>query len=117
MKSDFKFSNKSFGFYNPNTKEAIACLNEDFQRGGHRNNGTFSVNKNPTEKDVITDIIYTLNHEYIHALHHKLDKHSFITDRKSTEYIVYYMIGNGGNNIFHWHYGIQKNANWEKIIS
>lgn len=98
--------------------EHIAILNRInimlpcFKTGQHYNNGIRPLKIKYTEKKMITAIIYTLNHEMIHAVQYLI--HPCI--RPKDEHIVYNMIGNGGNGFINELYGIRKNHKWQKVI-
>jgi hypothetical protein len=110
-KSDFIFEDTCFGFYNQENKTAYCCLNNYFVNGRHRKKINDPIYP---EDNMIEDIIYTLNHETIHAVHDQVEG---INDARETECIVYNMLGNGGNLFFHAFYGIQINTKWEKILN
>jgi len=118
VKTDFIFKIKPHGFYAHDLKTAYVCLNQSLVFGMHRNDGFNDPMKiNYEEDDLIEDVLYIINHELIHAMHHKLDAKTYlpISSRKS-EYIAYYMLGNGHNVFFNVFYNIPRNISWEKSL-
>jgi len=61
-----------------------------------------------TDEGYIEDIIYTINHEFIHLISNRANRQKL----KQGEYIVYYMLGNGGNNYFHDFFKIKRDLTW-----
>jgi hypothetical protein len=83
-----------------------------FKTSQHYNDGVRALKIKYTEKRMITAIIYTLNHEMIHAVQHIIQP----CIRPKDEHIVYNMIGNGGNRFINEVYRIRKNSKWQKVI-
>ena len=98
--------------------EHVAILNRinimlpSFKTGQHYNNGRRRLNIKYTEKKMIKAIIYTINHEMIHAVQHIIQP----CIRPKDERIVYNMIGNGHNKFINQLYGIPRNHKWQKVI-
>jgi len=103
--------------YFPSKQKSTIRINlTSFDEGQHQNHNHETI-PCPTHRliDVIIEgITYTLTHELIHhftnilALEH--------VKSKPAERIVYYMIGNGGNEWFNEFFKIPEDKEWMKII-
>lgn len=108
MKFEFRFSTHHFGGYNK--KKKIVFINlPSFTSGGHTHDGVTDGDFNPSDQQLMDDICYCIEHEYLHYIQHKL-----ISNIQSlpTERIIYYMIGNGGNEYFNIYYNITIDDVW-----
>jgi len=95
-------------------RESITVYLKAFTNGLHKNQGKRHLIKarlnpnNMSDENMIEDISYTINHEFIHLISNR----AYRQNHKQGEYIVYYMINNGGNNYFHDFFKIKKDLNW-----
>jgi len=109
----FTWHSRWYGCY-PNDKESIMVDLTALGDGSHDNDGIVPRHLfgRYTEDQIIKDVVYTINHEVIHLAQDILEDVELL----EAEYIVYNMIGNGGNGGLNRYFNIKKNKKWEKII-
>jgi len=95
-------------------RESITVYLRAFTNGLHKNKGekqlqtAYENKENMTDEGYIEDIIYTINHEFIHLISNRAKRQN----HKQGEYIVYYMLNNGGNQYFHDFFKIKRDLKW-----
>ncbi|NIU00389.1 MAG: hypothetical protein GWN01_05455 [Nitrosopumilaceae archaeon] len=108
---DYSFENFKEGFGKFIPPNHVIIFLRRFTNGLHRNDG-FKIDPDYNENKLIQDIIYTDIHETIHYVTYKeLGKLG-----KPLEYIVYYMIGNGGNRFLNYFWKIPERKEWTQFL-
>jgi len=111
IKTNFVFRRGCFGQH-LRRLHMINIMLPAFTGSNHYNDGKDLLKVKYTEKKMMEAIMYTINHEIIHAVQDIVES----CVHPATEYIVYNMIGNGYNGYFNKAYGIPKNPKWQKVI-